>query len=230
MPLYCPFCKQPIPPADFDVSTDAAYCRACDRATTYKQLLTTDPQSIVNATQPHGCWMINDGQTLRIGISLRSERLVPSLVATVIWNGIMATFAISMGNNGAFSQNSYFALMLAPFFAAGLLFLYSCFLIAFGHTEVRLQGDRCSIFTGIGPIGRTRTINISNIRSITRKMTRSDDSSFEYLALTTTTGRTIKFARVATDLRREFLLSALASVLPIAPDSVRLEINPPLKR
>lgn len=178
---------------------------------------------------PEGCWIHADETPIRFGASLKSWHFWPYLFFTLFFNGGLGLM-LFVSLRAPLSQSWWMILFLLPFTFGGLCLIAVCFLTAAGRVEFRISSTTLALFTGVGSLGHTRNLQISDIRSVGRVTIRSDDNTYQHLALTTTTGRTIKFARLATDLRRDFLLSALSSFLPLAPDSAPLDINPPLKR
>ncbi len=178
---------------------------------------------------PEGCWIDHDHTALRFGASLKSWHFWPYLFFTIFFNAIV-WLMLFVSLRAPLTQSWWLVLFLLPFVVGSFVLIAVCFLTAAGRVEFRISATTLTMFTGVGSLGHTRTLQLCEIRSVGRVTIRIDDNTYQHLALTTTKGRTIKFARLATDIRREFLLSALTSILPIAPDSVPLEINPPLKR
>jgi hypothetical protein len=122
------------------------------------------------------------------------------------------------GIYGTQLMKGHFNLSMSLFglpFLIGSIFLVSwCAMSVAGKVTVSVHGDRLAIFTGVGPLGITRTANLSDFKTV-----RED---FGYGSMNTNRAsrviriegtRAMAFGSMLSTERRYFLLGALKTAL-----------------
>ena len=216
MGTICPSCKATIPVEDINVSTDLALCRACGKTYRFSELASGSPPAGPDlATPPSGVWYEKRPSGFRIGATTRSWMAVFLIPFTLVWSG----FSLSMiyGRQVQKGQFDLFSSLFGLPFLIGTCFLLAgCALAVAGKTEVTRDGDRLSVFTGIGWLGLTRTYAWSDFGSA-----REDFTAGSWSTNANPRGRTIAlegkrritFGSGWTSDRHYFVLSALRSEL-----------------
>jgi len=139
---------------------------------------------------PRGITMerTGDGTTV-IRTRTHSPGAFPFIFFTLFWNGMTALFvavAIDMtaeklgmdarifseGVNHNFGWPLWlFWLFLTPFIAFGIYAFCSTVFSFLGRCEIRIGADEASVFTGIGPLGRTRRFSPQSVKFAGMKKT-----------------------------------------------------------
>ena len=101
-----------------------------------------------------------------------------------------------------------------PFLLGSCLLVSLCAMMVLGKVTVSVHGDRLSVFTGVGPLGITRTANLSEFKTV-----RED---FGYGSLNTNRAsrvirlegtRSLAFGSGLSNDRRHFIAGALNTAL-----------------
>src|SRR4051812_47871384 len=173
----CPNCHGIIPSEDANVANDIAFCRACNLSHALSALThgTAIDENIDVANPPAGIQFRSDGTGTVITASHRSiGTAIGSMCICLFWNGIVSIFvllaiAATLRNAGVTvpawfptpNMNGYpmsvgmtifLWLFLTPFITVGTVIFGAFLSSVMGRTELRIEGDQVSLFTGIGPI------------------------------------------------------------------------------
>jgi len=169
--IQCPVCQIEIPPADFNVSTDLAFCRQCESNYRYSELI--DGQSLPDPSRaeiPKYLSVEDFGQR----IVLRYRRLHPMLLFfvpfTAVWAGgsMIAIYGAQIWKGQFDLQQSLFGI---PFALGSLVMISVCTYLLFGNWLITLDGPESVVFTGVGPIGWTRRFDLLSAQSVRLKLT-----------------------------------------------------------
>jgi hypothetical protein len=200
----------------------------------------SQPASPPTDTPPKGCWVIDEGTEIRVVASSASlGRALISFLCFAIWAGGVG-FIVSglvhetIRSNGGTPPGwtpAWFPgsgpmphaavtvcwVVLTPFILGALVFLWIFLMYAAGRVEVTLRAGRGRLFTGVGPIGRTRHFDPSLVRNVSlrSKEHRDEDGNAIYLTeVVIEAEKPLWFGVTLSRPRQRFLLDALASVLP----------------
>jgi len=227
MQITCPNCRAKIATDDINVSTDVALCRSCGNTCHVSEVLggtSTILSSLLSSvvppsgpvdlnSPPSGAWYTPLADGFTAGTSTRSWMALFIVPFTCVWSGGSMT-----GIYGTQLMKGHFNLPMSLFglpFLIGSIFLVSwCVMSVAGKVTVSVHGDRLAIFTGVGPLGVTRTANVSDFRSV-----RED---FGYGSMNSNRGsrvirlegnRSMAFGSMLSNERRHFLVGALQTAL-----------------
>ncbi len=239
----CPRCKGVIPSEDVNVARDIAFCRACNLSYELSALtagIELDPDLDVNQP-PAGAWFVQDGTSTVTGATNRSlGQAMGLLFFCLFWNGIVSVFVavafsstlhhlgvglphwfpapVSKGNIVPLPMTIFLWLFLTPFIAVGLAVLGAFLSSLGGRTEVRIEGDQATLFTGIGSVGFRKRFSVSDVKAV-----RLEDNSWRdsngnsrrqrQIVIERQSGKTLKFASMLTEERRKFVAGAVRKVV-----------------
>ena len=175
--------------------------------------------------------------TIVIRIRMFSASVFGFLCFALFWNGFTSIFvchAIAMtaqkfgwslpafvffqaSNKGSPPSLWFLWLLLSPFIAIGLGSICMTVFQFFGRCAIHLGVDEGSVFTGIGPFGRTQRFSPQSVKSVNAKQSTST-SSEGFTTITTklviemNNGREIKFPHLG-KMRETWLTFALGKLL-----------------
>lgn len=234
----CSKCKRAIPAEDVNVASDIAFCRPCNLSHRLSELtlgLALDASADVN-NPPAGAWFRNDGTEVVIGATHRSlGGALGLLFFALFWNGIVSVFVVLVvastlrhlgisvpgwfpapnmhDNSMSVGMTVFLWLFLTPFIAIGLAMIAAFLSCIGGRTEIRIQNENATVFSGIGSIGRRRRFEVSQVKTV-----RIDDHHWRdsdgdrrrktNIVIETHAGKLIKFGSMLSAERRKFVASA----------------------
>lgn len=241
--VRCPRCKQSIGEQDVNVSTDVAFCRACNVPHPFSSLAqNVNLEASVNLdTPPSGCSYHQHGEVTVAIASARSwAGALGLLFFALFWNGIVSVFValstmstlkllgvpipkwLFSPKNGASSlgvgMTIFLWLFLTPFIAVGLGMLAAFFHSLAGRCELRLNGDEGWVFTGVGPIGRRQHFSVREVRDVRMENRHWRDSDGDarnkaQVVIELHSGHRLTFASGLPPKRRQFLALAAKRAL-----------------
>ncbi|QDU98454.1 hypothetical protein [Lignipirellula cremea] len=209
MTVACPRCQRPLPAEEINEAADLAGCPICGELYTLSELVAgaeQGPVTFVPLQAPPGCWCGEEFGAFEVGGSTRSWRAL----VVVPWVGAYST--ITLGNMyGSQIEMRQFNLVLSligiPFLLGAILFATLALMSICGKVVVTIVGRECRIFTGVGPIGWTRRVNLETILHV--EMT-AHTWNHTYWALTLVGPTTnIRFGTWLSRKRQEYFLDAL---------------------
>lgn len=211
MDVICPGCSAPIPAEDINVVTDVALCRACGEASPFSSLVHAPQPGAAPATPP-GAWSIDDGVELRIGAATRSPMALVFVPFLLVWSG--GSLGVIYGSqilSGTFNPAmSAFGL---PFLVGSLIFGSLTAMFVCGKVEIRLRGEEGRVFTGIGPLGRSRHFHLSEFTRITEGYVGVRINKRERVSIILDGSRRMTFGAMLNDARRYFLIESLRPLI-----------------
>lgn len=239
----CPRCKKTILSEDINVANDIAYCRACNLS---HHLSALASGSIVDSDvdvsrPPAGAWFRRDSVSATIGATHRSlGQAFGLLFFCLFWNGIVSVFVLlalgstlqhlgigiphwfpsptSHGKMIPIGLTIFLWLFLTPFIAIGLGVFASMLSCIAGRTEMRVEGNNATLFTGIGPVGFRKRFLASaaqEVRIVEKRWRDRDGDSRQsmQIIIDLASGKAIRFGSMLTKERRAFVAGAIQKVL-----------------
>ncbi len=215
--ILCPTCNNPVLPADLNIATDVAFCRACNKPFAVSDVVHgyTKAQAVFDkATPAPGTWFHDDGVETRIGASTRSPVAFFVVPFAAIWSG----FSLGMlyGTqivSGKF--NIIFSLFGIPFLMGSVIIWSIALMLIAGKTEVRIRSGEATVFSGIGALGWTRRFSVSEITTIREDWSGLRTNRQPRKMIVLEGARRITLGTMLNESRRYFLLQSLRSVLKI---------------
>ncbi|WP_324725970.1 hypothetical protein [Actomonas aquatica] len=241
--VVCPDCRQTIPLGDVNVAKDVALCRRCSMTHAFSELLLEkESQELMeSAHRPSGVWERTSARGVIFGASHRSiGGTLGWLAVALFWNGIVAVFvllnlastlhllgiglpewfpvALADNDSMGWGFTLFLWLFLTPFIAIGATLIGSVFMCLGGRTEVRLEPEQGSVFTGVGPFGRRHRFNprdVKRLRLLDQRWTDSDGDPQrrQEIVLEKIGGPPIKFGASLQPARRLYLAALLRKTL-----------------
>ncbi len=217
MTARCPKCSGAIAEGDLNVSANIARCAACNEVFPLSELVTDKtseerasvlaPPVVDLNTPPAGVRYEQTFDGVIVSATTRSCFVIPMIPFICLWSGgSLSGIYGSQIMKGQF--NPAMSLFGLPFLA-GTVFLVGYVLMGiFGRVEIRLRGDDGEVFTGVGPIGRTKHFQLSEVTGVHMEVTkRSKGGITKQIVIDGPTP--IKFGSMLNYARQEFLLAVL---------------------
>lgn len=167
MRVICPSCREQIPADRLDGASEWVECPHCETET-LRTLLRAEqptPADLALANPPFGCWFHENAEGWRIGAMTLSPLALAVVPLAVIWIHFV-------GGRGLASviQRGVFDLKAVLFccISIGGSTMMACALavVVAGKCEIVVRRDEARVFTGVGPIGKTRRFDWANVRRI----------------------------------------------------------------
>ena len=227
MEVTCPTCHAKIAPADINVGTDVALCRACGNTFSLSSIVAAGnpilssllgsfapPAGPVDLNSPpSGAWYRPTADGFTAGATTRSWSALFLVPFTCVWAGgsMFGIYGMQI-IKGHF--NPGLSLFGIPFLLGSILLVSLCVMNVAGKVTVTLHGDRLSVFTGVGPIGMTRVSNLSDIKTAREDFGfGSLNSNRQSRVIRLEGARAMAFGSALNTERRYFLLAAVQSAL-----------------
>ena len=160
----------------------------------------------------NGTWVRTEGGALVIGATCRSPHAVLLGVFVCAWQVMMVALITTPSAPG----DSAAGCVLLPFTAATLWVDWLLLLYCFGRTEVSVQGDNCSVFTGIGSLGWRRRFRRSDVQDVRNHIDRRSRGGETHSVLIEA-DRDIKLGRCLSSDRQYWMLATLTSAFLSGP-------------
>ena len=235
----CPSCGRVIPGDDVNVADDIAYCRSCNLSHKFTAVIrNAELTSGIDLNQPPpGIRCDLRGGRIFISASHRSfSGAAASLGIALFWNGIVSVFVLIAiagtlenlhisiptwfpapnmeGDSMGVGMTVFLWLFLSPFILIGMGMITAFLLSLGGRTEVRIERNQGTVFTGIGPIGRRRRFSVSKVSDVRldSKQWRDSDGDRQRRAcivIETHDGKLIRFASTLSADRQRFVAALL---------------------
>lgn len=239
----CPQCGNIIAGDDINVANDVAYCRVCNLAHKFAALMrSADLTEGVDINRPpRGVKYETTGERLTLRISHRSVGAAfGTLAIALFWNGIVSVFVTIAivstlshlditpphwfpapemnGKPMSVGMTLFLWMFLTPFIAIGLGMIGAFLLTVIGKTEVQIDRNEGSVFTGVGPFGYRRrflTSQVSSVRIDEARWTSNSGNSQEkiFVVIETREGKSVRFGSMLTGERKKFAAAILYKAL-----------------
>lgn len=231
----CPRCKRPIPSEDVNVATDVAFCRACDITHRLSALATGSvvDENVDLSRPPGGAWFERTGDGVVLGATHRAlGQAFGLLFFSLFWNGVVSVFVLmataatlhhlgiplphwfpmSKGTAVPLPLTIFLWLFLTPFIAVGLVVLATFLSALAGRTELRIQRDEVTLFTGVGPVGfrkRFATTAVRDVRLQEQSWRDNRGTARQQKSLVIDTdAKPVTFGTMLSEPRRRFIAAA----------------------
>jgi len=230
----CPHCKGAIPSQDINVANNVAFCRHCSLSHRLSDLTSgaTVDEDIDTSRPPDGTWFQRNGAGTLIGATNRSlSRAFGLLFFSLFCNGVISVFVLlalgstlkhlglsiphwfpSPNTNGKLmplGMTLILWIFLTPFIAVGLAMLGAFLSSLMGRIELRVQGNQCVLFTGIGSLGRRQRFSTSDVKDVRiedkRWVDRNGRSRQSAQIVIDTKDKPLSFGSMLTNERRRFV-------------------------
>lgn len=241
--LSCPKCGSEIQGEDVNVSKDAAYCRACNLALRFSELVSkSDLMAGVDFNRPpSGVEFSTLGGKLTVRATLRSMGgAIGALAVALFWNGIVSVFVmlavsstlhllgVSVPNwfpapemndsTMGLGMTLFMWLFLTPFILIGTMMIGALFLCLAGRTDIQIDSSEGTVFTGVGPFGYRRrflTSQVSDVRIEDRQWRDSDGDRQRKtcIVIEMQNGRLVRIGSSLTEERRKYVGALLCRAL-----------------
>lgn len=228
MQVTCPSCRSTIATDDINVSTDVALCRACGNTFRLSEIVGTNPAASIDlSSPPPGAWYTPTADGFSAGATTRSWMALFIVPFTCVWAGgsmfgIYGTQIIK----GHFSLGS--SLFGIPFLLGSMVLVSWCLMSVAGQVILTCHSDQLTIFTGLGPIGWTRTCALSDFNTVREGYANWNGwSNRQGPAIRLEGKRVVYFGSILSTNRRYFLLKVLqVSVGRTNPSGVFASASP----
>jgi hypothetical protein len=209
--LTCPKCRSEIPLDDVNVAADIALCRKCGDNLNYSELIQDAEIPVAELNRPPGgAWFRRDHRGFEVGASTRSAAAFFLVPFMTVWSGF------SLGGiygrqiiKGDFDLG--WSLFGIPFLLGTLLFGSIAAMTVCGKMLVRVEGNRGTFFTGVGPLGFRKRFKWDEVTAVRR--TWKAGSEGNVVNQITLDGRQpINVGVGLSEKRLSFMLSALRQV------------------
>ncbi|WP_421876865.1 hypothetical protein [Pacificispira sp.] len=211
--LKCIKCQHDIATSDVNVAADLAKCARCGSVFKASDALDTDIHSEVDlAHPPNGVWFAKSPMGFELTATTRSVQAIFLVPFSFVWIGFSMSglYIAPLLSGKGFSFTYIFGL---PFLVASIFLGWKTLMTLIGTVRVRANGYDGEVFTGIGPIGRTRRFSWRDVKRVTT----SNKSRFwgrgteDVISLE---GKEfVSFGGDMTDERRYFVAMALQKLL-----------------
>jgi len=143
------------------------------------------------------------------------ESFMSAIGITLFWNGLVSVFVWLAIKTSAI----LLWLFLTPFIAIGLALVFGLLFTVFGKSEIKITNAEGSVFTGIGPFGKTRRFAPKSVKRFgtrEKQVTHWEGSSpvVHIPTIVMNNGREIKLPRLDS-IRETWLVFALAQILKL---------------
>lgn len=240
--VYCKHCAREIPSNPSYFGRGTAYCPACEQVTPLGPDAMRRPaaRSTLIPDPPAGCSLHADSDSgFRLVVSTRLfAKALGILICALLWNAFSSAYisayvhahceAVGVDPPSWLpkvdikvrqSNLDRPVLLQVPIIASvavvGIgMFVYAAFLV-WGRVEVRVLGDKGTIFTGIGRVGWKQRFDAANVRSVkAREDIVETDEGFEVRrCIRLDDGHARKFATLLPLDRREWAARTMRELL-----------------
>jgi hypothetical protein len=227
MKLACPSCRAEIATADINVSTDVALCRACGNTFRLSEIIGgagTILSSLISSiappsgpvdlnSPPSGAWYTPLADGFTAGATTRSWMALFIVPFTCIWAGgsMFGIYGTQILKGHFNLGNSVFGI---PFLFGSIFLVSWCLMSVAGKVTVTRHSDQLCIFTGLGPIGWTRTCALSDFSSVREGFANFGGwNSRQGPAIRLEGKRVVAFGSMLSTNRRYFLVQVLQTAL-----------------
>lgn len=203
----CPRCRVSIPLEDVSVPTDIALCRRCGERWEYSTLLERqEAGDLEGLAPPSGAWHVSGMDGFEVGTSTRSPVAFFMVPFMAVWSWV--SLSGIYGKQIATGKFELFPSLFGIPFVLGTLIFGSLALMAVcGKVVVRVRGGSGTVFSGVGPLGRTRRFDWTKVSSIgeTWNYSRRGQGAAQ---ITITADRVVKLYALTAD-RQRYVLAVL---------------------
>lgn len=239
MKVICNKCHSDVNPDDIDMQRSEYYCFNCDEVfpvtadvihedsreevfeaakesfhsrNDFKAIEAEMPEDFDINDPPSGAWHQEEINSTNVGATTRGASAIFFGLFITFWGGgSISGIYISQIIEGKFDLEK--SVMGLPFLI-GTIVLSSIFLMkVFGKTELKFSSEKCTVFTGLGSIGWTRSFYAKDIEKIERTRCGKTNGKPSYQLSLSGNDKTLNFGMMVSDERQEYLQNAIKVLL-----------------
>lgn len=241
----CPSCGATFSTEDINLKEGVAICRECDTLVRL-HAIAIDPQADVSSVNvgsvPKGCWVQDRRGDAVIGSVVWSPVGYFLLVWAIGWNAGVGTFVAglisqwysfftghSSSSRGAMQGGGllFATLFMTPFAVIGIGSIVACVFLWFGKCEVAVDRERVAFFQGVGVMGRTKTLPISQASPVTLVAAKSGQEDKAIYHIQAGTEPNVRFGSGLKEERKNWMCAAVGAAVT-ARSTGRSRTVPPL--
>lgn len=217
MEIECPKCGQRVAAEDVNVAKDLALCRRCNEAFAVSDALGASELADVDFSNPPRGVEISDlGNRLTLTSTARSSMAWFFVIFAVFWNSIVSVF-LSIAIAGAVTGEEvmdgpfpgFLFVFLIPFVLVGVGMAGAALFTLVGKVRVTLDRDVLTVFTGVGSIGRVKTIDWREVTAVRIVDSGARSNNQPMMAVEVDGPSPIRFGTLLSEERRNFLAAVL---------------------
>lgn len=213
--LQCPNCQSEIGEADFNVSTDLAYCRNCRSELSYSELRSAVSGADFTALECPQHVKVEDmgGRT-----EITYKRIQPAvwflIPFTCLWSGI----SVGLGLIMPLMKNEFDptrSLFMIPFLIGTVILIGVILFLLLSKLRIILDGDQSEVTLEFGPFTWRRRFDFSNVKSVTIRASslKINDVAQSEVCLIRNDGDPIAFGCLMKEESRQYVAKVIASRL-----------------
>jgi len=167
MKIQCPKCNTTLLPEQINVTTDFAFCSACNEGFKLSTCVDRDAvNSDVLGNPPNGAWFRREMDTCVLGATTRSPIAFFLVPFMCVWSGgSVGSIYGSQIAKGVFDPG--LSLVGIPFLIGSIIFWSLALMAICGKVELKLSNvKRSSVLIGIGSLGWTQYFDWRSIQNI----------------------------------------------------------------
>ena len=178
MDIHCPKCGQVVEPHDINEEADFLVCMECDEAYRISEF-TQKEKSFDIEDPPRGVYFKKKDTGFAIYASSRCIGIAIFFLAFVV---LMAVFFVNALYQAFHNDQSDFWIAI-PVGILGLLFLYGALTFIFAKVVIAVEGDRGTLFQGIGKRGKTLHFRWSGVTDVRQELVGKGRSALSHFVI-----------------------------------------------
>jgi hypothetical protein len=214
MKVSCPSCSGLLSASDINVASDVAVCPHCAEVFAVSSIVSAGRQvTNFNVLQPpSGVSFYDSGFEWTITASTRSPIAFFLVPFMFVWSGF-SLGGIYGGQIAAGKFSLLLSLFGIPFLLGTLLFGSIAIMAVCGKIVISSMRNQGRIFTGVGPIGWTRTFDWGSINAIEENETFNNSSRRTGYTIALVGQTRLKFGSMLSDEKRFYIVQTLRKLL-----------------
>lgn len=213
--LVCPNCQSEISDADFNVSTDLAYCRQCRSNLKYSELRAAiTGADLATLIRPRHVKVNDLGDRTEITYRRISPAVWFLIPFTCLWSGMSIGLGLIMPilNNKFDPKEGAF---MTPFLFGTVILIGFILFLLLVKLRIILDGDESEITYGVGPLVWRRMFSASNLSLVTIRASSLEINEVKQpeICLILKEGESIPFGKLMKDDSRQYIANLIASKL-----------------
>lgn len=217
MDIRCPLCGRSVPEEHVALATDSAWCPHCREMFLLPQEwcgLQEKPLAEpcpLPSSPPAGITQSRTSTGVVITATTRSMVAFILVPFYILWCG----FFLMGLMGGGFTRdlgNPLVWMMYVPFLGISLSFGGLVSMLIFGRIRITIDNGIFTVFTGLGPLGRTRTIPWNEVTAVREETVYGRKGSVSY-RIALIGPRPLRFGGLLSDSRRSYLIRTLHNLI-----------------
>ncbi len=164
MTIKCPNCETNIPPEDFNVSKDIAFCRTCDETFEYSSLVADSEFDNFDLSNPPNNIRWHTEESNPTLIYQKVSKVAYFLMLFLLMELGVTLFFIFSG----FAEKNFGSslIILIPFLLTSMILSIAICFLLLGKRKIISEDDTIKLFLGIGSLGRTQQFQIADVKRV----------------------------------------------------------------